>query len=317
MSGLERQTSIYLGGVSGGRPKVPVDTRRLEAKARRAMSDDAYAYVAAGAGAESTMRGNRAAFDRWRIVPRMLRDVSVRDSSAELLGRRLDSPFLLAPIGVLELAHAHADLAVARAAAAEGVTMIFSNQASKPMEECAKAMGDSPRWFQLYWSTSDELVESFVKRAEACGCEAIVLTLDTTMPGWRTADLDVAYLPFLRGKGVAQYASDPVFQRLMDAESSDAPAPKPRPNLHALGTLIELVRSYPDRFWPALRSGRARKTVERFIQIYARPSLSWENLPFLRELTKLPILLKGILDPEDARRAIDAGMDGVIVSNHG
>jgi lactate 2-monooxygenase len=185
------------------------------------------------------------------------------------------------------------------------------------MEACAEEMGDSPRWFQLYWSTSDELVESLVGRAEACGCEAIVVTLDTTLLGWRSRDLAMAYLPFLRGKGIAQYTSDPVFQRLIADASGERSAPAPRPNLAALGTLIQVLRNYPDRFWPALRSGRARRAVERFVEIYSRPSLNWDDLPFLRERTKLPIVLKGILHPDDARRAIDAGVDGILVSNHG
>ena len=165
MSGLVRQTAIYLGGVSGRRPRVPVDLVALEEQAAEMMRPEAFAYVAAGAGGEATLRANRAAFDRWRIVPRMLRDVSERDTTIELFGRRLDSPFLLAQIGVLELAHRHADLAVARAAGGEGVPMIFSSQASKPMEACAEALGDSPRWLQLYWSSSDELVRSLVSRA--------------------------------------------------------------------------------------------------------------------------------------------------------
>jgi len=317
VSGPERQAAIYLGGVSGRRPRVPIDIGALEQAAERAMTPEAFAYVAAGAGGSATKRANEDSFDRWRIVPRMLRDVSQRDTSVELFGRRLAAPLLLAPVGVLELAHRDADLAAARAAAAEGVAMIFSNQASTPMEACAEAMGDGPRWFQLYWSTSNELVESFVRRAEACGCEAIVLTLDTTIPGWRTADLDLAYLPFLRGKGIAQYTSDPVFQRLVEADAREAPTPRPRFNLHTLGTLIELVRSHPDPSWSALRSGRARKAVERFVQIYSRPSLTWDDLAFLRELTRLPILLKGILDPDDAAKAIECGMNGVIVSNHG
>ncbi len=317
MSGPERQAAIYLGGVSGRRPRVPIDVHELEEAARRRMRPEAFAYVAAGAGAGSTKRANESSFDRWRIVPRMLRDVSERDTSVELFGRRIAAPLLLAPVGVLELAHREADVGAARAAAAEGVPMIFSNQASTPMETCAEAMDDGPRWFQLYWSTSNELVESFVHRAEACGCEAIVLTLDTTIPGWRTADLDLAYLPFLRGKGIAQYTSDPVFQQLVEAESGGPGAPTPRPNARVLGTLIQMVRSHPDRFWPALRSGRARKAVERFVQIYSRPSLTWDDLPFLRDLTDLPILLKGILDPDDAKLAIRYGMDGVIVSNHG
>jgi lactate 2-monooxygenase len=165
MIGRERQTAIYLGGVSGRRPRVPVDPERLQEAARKAMPEDAYAYVAAGAGTEDTVRENRAAFARRRIVPRMLRGAARPDASVELFGRRLDSPFMLAPVGVLELAHREADVAVARAARATGVPMVFSNQASRPMEECAEALGDSPRWFQLYWSTSDELVESPVARA--------------------------------------------------------------------------------------------------------------------------------------------------------
>ena len=289
----------------------------LEQAAERAMSPQAFAYVAAGAGNEATKRANEEGFHRWRIVPRMLRDVSRRDLSTEIFGRRIAAPLLLSPVGVLEMAHRDADAAVARAAAAEGVPMIFSNQASVSMEACAREMGDAPRWFQLYWSTSNELVESLVGRAEACRCEAIVVTLDTTMLGWRSRDLALAYLPFLRGKGIAQYTSDPVFERLIAEASDERSAPTPRPNLAALATLIQIVRHYPDRFWPALRSGRARRAVERFVEIYSRPSLTWEDLPFLRERTKLPIVLKGILHPDDARRAIDAGMDGILVSNHG
>jgi lactate 2-monooxygenase len=318
VDGRQRQTSIYLGGVSGQTPRVPVDPSKLEAKGRRALSRQAYAYIAAGAGGEATMRANRAAFDRWRIVPRMLRDVSERDPSVELFGRRLPAPFLTAPIGVLELAHEDADLAVARAAGKEGVPMIFSSQASVAMEECAAALGDAPRWFQLYWSSSDELVESLVRRAEACGCEAIVVTLDTMILGWRPRDLDPAFLPFLRGKGIAQYTSDPVFRRLLSRDSSDgAGDQQPKPTLSALRTLVQLTKAYPDRFVSTLTSGRGRAAVQRFIDIYSRPSLTWEDLPFLRERTKLPILLKGVLHPDDAERAIDAGMNGVVVSNHG
>jgi lactate 2-monooxygenase len=309
MSGLERQTAIYLRGVSGVKPKVPVDQKRLEAKARRAMSKEAYAYVAAGAGAETTMRGNRAAFDRWRIVPRMLHDVSERDNSVELFGRRLPSPFLTAPVGVLELAHDDADVAVARAAAAEGVPMIISNQASKPMEEIADAGGDGARWFQLYWSTSDELVESLVRRAEKIGAGAIVVTLDTTILGWRPRDLDPAFLPFLRGKGIAQYASDPVFRRLMEEPGDgDGDTPNPKPTPAALRTLVQITRRHG-------RQGRA--AVQRFVQIYSRPSLTWDDLAFLRERTELPILLKGVLHPDDASRALEHGVDGIVVSNHG
>src|SRR4051794_15192357 len=298
---------------------------KLEAAAERSMSPQAFAYVAAGAGSESTKRANEDSFERWRIVPRMLRDVSSRDTSVELFGRRIPAPLLLSPVGVLEMAHRDADAAAARAAAAESVPMIFSNQSSVPMETCAKAMGEGPRWFQLYWSTSNDLVESLVGRAEACGCEAIVVTLDTTMLGWRARDLAVGYLPFLRGKGIAQYVSDPVFQRLIEDRPAGPPPPPPPPQLPALrdphplprppprpipaalGPLTRLARRSPARFGRALGPGRARGAGERFVQISSRPSLPWEDLPFLRARPRLPIVLKGILPPDAARHAVDAG----------
>ena len=295
-----------------------MDPARLEAVARRKMSRQGFAYMAGGAGAESTVAANRAAFDRWRIVPRVLRDVSARDTTATLFGRALPSPFLLAPIGVLEMAHRRADLAVARAAAAEGVPMIFSNQASVPMERCAVAMGDGPRWFQLYWSRSNDLVRSFVRRAERCGCDAIVLTLDTTMLGWRPRDLDLAYLPFLRGRGIAQYTSDPVFLASLSEPLDAPPAETPgRPNVRLLRAAWEMVRRHPGSLPGKLRSGMPRAAVQRFVATYSRPSLTWADLGFLRDLTRLPILLKGVLHEEDAHMAVERWMDGVIVSNHG
>jgi isopentenyl diphosphate isomerase/L-lactate dehydrogenase-like FMN-dependent dehydrogenase len=318
--GVERQTAIYVAGAGGRRPRVPLDARALEERARKVLSREAFAYVAGGAGGEATVRANREDWDAWRIVPRVLRDVSERDLSIELFGRRLPLPFLLAPVGVLELCHRDADLAVARAAAATGVGMVISNQASRPMEDVCAALGDTPRWFQLYWSTSDELVESLVGRAEAAGASAIVVTLDTTLLGWRTRDLDLAYLPFLRGMGIAQYTSDPVFRSLVDRElraGGGPPVPQPRPSLRAVWTLLQMARHHPDRFLDALRSGRARAAVQQFVRIYSRPSLTWDDLAFLRERTRLPIVLKGVLHPDDARRAVDAGMDGLIVSNHG
>jgi len=324
--GRKRQRAISVAGVGGRRPTVPVAQAELEKAAQAAMAPAAWAYLAGGAGRESTMDANRAAFERWRIVPRVLRDVETRDLSIELFGRRLPSPLLLCPIGVLELAHPAADLAVARAAAARGVPYIFSNQASVPMETCAAAMGDAPRWFQLYWSKSDELVASFARRAEACGCAAIVLTLDTTMLGWRPRDLDRGSLPFMRGQGIAQYTSDPVFRaQLGGADRPDEPrsaegspgTTRPTFNLQALATALAQKANFPGGLLKNLTSADPRAAVQRFMATYSRPSLQWDNLKFLRQQTKLPILLKGVLHPDDARMAVAAGIDGLIVSNHG
>ncbi|HYG03406.1 MAG TPA: lactate 2-monooxygenase [Chryseosolibacter sp.] len=314
---LDIQREIYLNGFAGKLPRIPVDFNQLERAAKAVMKPKAFAYVAGGAGTEETLFSNQRGFANFKIVPRMLRNVGDRDTSVNLFGQRLPSPFLLSPVGVLELVHREADLAVARAASGLGVPFIFSNQASYPMEKCAVEMNGSPRWFQLYWSKSKDLVQSFVRRAEACGCNAIVVTLDTTMLGWRTRDLELAYLPFLEGKGIAQYTSDPVFQQMMD-EPDDAPPMKRLITYQSVAGLISMVKRYPGSdFFSKLRSQRPVKAVRKFISTYSNPATTWEDLEFLRSLTKLPILLKGILHADDARRTMDYGMDGIIVSNHG
>ena len=325
-SALDRQKAIYLGGAAGIRQKIPFDMAELERQARSKMSPEAFAYILGGAGLESTVLANRSDFERWRIVPRMLRNVEERDTGLDFFGKKIPAPLFLAPIGVLEMAHPQADLAVAQAAADTGIPYIFSNQASVPMEQCAAAMGDSPRLFQLYWSRSNDLVANFLHRAEACGCSGLVVTLDTTMLGWRTRDLDFASLPFMQGMGIAQYTSDPVFQRLMDEPpaamtndpmTNDAKTSKPPVTLSAIGTLISANRKHPGGFWDNLRSGRGLRAVRKFTQIYSRPNITWADLPFLRQHTRLPIILKGVLHPDDARKALDYGVDGIYISNHG
>jgi lactate 2-monooxygenase len=297
--GRRRQRSIFVPGLIRKVPRVPATFSALEERARRVMTKREFAYVAGGAGNEQTMVANRAAFDRWRIVPRVLRDVSRRDLTLTLFGERLPAPLILSPIGVLEMVNRGADLSAARAAAAERVPFIFSNQASVPMEKCATAMGDAIRWFQLYWSTDDQLVISFLRRAEACGCGALVVTLDTPLLGWRPRDLDLGSLPFLRGKGIAQYTSDPVFCEGL------------------AGVKRNQNRSFPGSLFTNLYSSVPQLAVRKFLDIYSRASLTWKDLAWLREHTRLPILLKGILSPEDARLALDHGVAGVIVSNHG
>lgn len=310
--GRLRQQEIYLGRLAGRQARVPVASQALEDAARRTLRAESWAYLAGGAGREATMEANRRALDRCRIVPRVLRDVDQRDLSIELFGRRLPTPLLLAPIGVLELAHEDADLAVARAAARHHVPFIFSSQASHPMEATAGAMGAAPRWFQLYWSRSDELVKSFVTRAEQCGCDAIVLTLDTTMLGWRPRDLDRASLPFLQGRGIAQYTSDPVFREQL---RNVVPRRDAAITLHAVATALGQMRRYPGLL--AKFSRAPRLAVQHFLATYSRPSLRWEDLPTLRSMTSLPIVLKGVLHKDDAARAVNEGIDGLIVSNHG
>lgn len=327
--GISRRTQaeVYRAGISGTRPRVPVDAIALETAARKALSAEAFAYIAGGAGAERTVRANADAFLRWQVWPRPLRDVSTRDLSIDFLGRRRPTPLLLAPLGVMEMAHDDADLAVARAAASLGVPYALSNQASFPMEAVADAAPGGSRLFQLYWSADDDLNASLLRRADASGCEAIVVTLDTHLLGWRTRDLDLAYLPFTRGMGIAQYTSDPVFQQLVrervrrgtDAAAPLAPAVRLTPQTIAAG--VKIARKGAALTGAGLRenlrSPLPRAAVETFLDVFSTPALTWGDLAKARAWTSLPILLKGIVHPEDASRALDAGMDGVWVSNHG
>jgi L-lactate dehydrogenase (cytochrome)/lactate 2-monooxygenase len=318
--GRDIQSRIYRAGLFGRRPVVPVEPAALAAAAERAMTKEAWAYVAGGAGQHRTVAANAAAFERHRIVPRMFVDVSARSMQTTLLGRTIPAPVLLAPIGVLEMAHRDAEYAVARAARSLGVPMVISTQGSVPMEETARTLGDSPRLYQLYWSSDETVVRSLVERAEAIGSDAVVVTLDTHLLGWRTRDLDLGYLPFARGEGIAQYLSDPAFRSLAAARPAST-EPTPRPTVSAVRALVSMARHHAR--WAGgslrdnLRSPLPRASVETFLDVFSRSDLTWPDLARLREMTSLPILVKGVQHPDDARLAIEHGADGVVVSNHG
>jgi len=277
------QLDIYQQGPVAKLTEVPFTFAELERKSAAKLTPGAFGYVAGGAGAEDTMRANLEAFTHWRIVPRMLRNVATRDLRTTILGMAMPAPVMLAPVGVLSIVHPEAEVAVARAAAALGVTMVLSTASSRSLEEVAQAMGTSPRWFQLYWPKDRDFAASLLRRAEQAGYSAIVVTLDTWLLGWRPRDLSGAYLPFMRGEGLANYLTDPVFCSRL--------AKPPREDMAA--------------------------AVAHWASTFSDPSVTWDDLRFLREHTRLPLMLKGILHPDDARRAADLGMDGVIVSNHG
>jgi isopentenyl diphosphate isomerase/L-lactate dehydrogenase-like FMN-dependent dehydrogenase len=316
--GRARQEAIYRAGISGTRPRVPTSFAELERRARKAMSAKAWAYVYGGAGEGATMAANRAAFDRWQIVPRMLRDTSARDLSTSVLGTPLAAPLLLAPVGAAGLVRRDADVLIGGGAADAGTPYILSCQGSSPMEETAAAMGEQARWFQLYWSRDEALVDSFIRRAEKIGAGALVVTLDTTLLGWRPWDLNLGSLPFSQGIGIAQYTSDPRFAELV-AERVAAPGPRSPVKVTpaAVRTLFSIARHHPGGFGANLRSATPRAAVETFLDVYSNPALSWDHIATLRDRTTLPVVLKGVLHPDDARRALDLGVDAVMVSNHG
>ena len=277
------QDEIYLTGLSWAVPAYPTDLSTLEDAASKVMTPRAFDYVAGAAGSGDSASENLAAFRRWRIVPRMLTDVSAPSYASTVLGTRLTAPFLLAPVGVLAIAHPGAEPAVARAAASADVPMILSTAASTAMEDVAAASGDGQRWYQLYWPKDRAFAASLLSRAAAAGFSVLVVTLDTRTLAWRPRDLDNGYLPFLHGIGIQNYISDPVFQAGLASPVDVDPG----------------------------------AAVLRYTEVFGDLSLTWDDLPFLREHWHGPIVLKGVLSVADALRAADAGMDGVIVSNHG
>ncbi len=284
MAFSDYQLEIYFQGLSGVLPNLPMAFAELEAKAQAAMSPSMWSYVAGGAGDERTQRVNVTAFDHWGLMPRMFVGANDRDLSVELFGMTLPSPALLAPVGVIALCaqDGQGDLATARAAARTGVPMIASTMSAVPMEQVAAELGDTPGFFQLYTPTDRDLAASFVHRAEAAGFKGIVVTLDTWIPGWRPRDLTSSNFPFLRGLCLANYTADPVFR------ASLAQPPEENP----------------------------QGAVLRWAQIFGNP-LTWDDLPWLRSLTDLPLIVKGICHPDDARRAKDGGVDAIYCSNHG
>jgi lactate 2-monooxygenase len=281
----EHQLGIYLQGLAGVRPRFPVTYDELERRAHSALPAELVSYVAGGAGDERTQTINVTAFDRWGLIPRMLVGAAQRDLSIRLFGMDLPTPLLMAPIGVIGLCaqDGHGDLATARAAAQTGIPMIASTLTSDPLENVAAQLGETPGFFQLYTPNDRELAESFVTRAETAGYRALVVTLDTWTLGWRPRDLALASFPQLAGACLANYTSDPVFRARLAAP--------PEEDLRAAALQ-----------WAAL---------------FGNPTLSWADLPWLRSLTSLPLILKGICHPEDVRRAIDGGVDGIYCSTHG
>lgn len=263
---------------------IPGDLSQLDARAAENLSPEALGYIRAGAGDRDTTRANAAAFRRWRIKRRAGRKPANVDLSTKILGTRMPAPVLFAPVGVQTLAHPDGDLASARAAAQLGLTYMHSTQGAYNMEDVAAANGDGSRWYQLYWPTDDELAVSFLRRAAAAGYTHLVITLDTTLLGWRPIDLDLGYSPFLENKGIANYTSDPVFRR---------------------------------KYMPAPAEASPLATGIQFARVFQNPGLSWDQLPLIRANWDGPILLKGIQSPRDARLALRNGIDGIVVSNHG
>lgn len=278
------QNAIYNDGLKGILPAYPVDFATLEKRAHEALGPSLTNYVAGGCGDEHTQDQNAAAFHHWGMVPRMMVDCTTRDLSIELFGHRYPTPLFMAPIGLNGEASQdrHGDMAAARASAMTGVPFCASTLANDPLEDVKAACGETPAWFQLYTPKNKELATSLIRRAEEAGYTALVVTLDTWVTGWRPRDLNASNFPQLRGKVLQNYFTDPVFRSLLAKPPEEDPAA-------AIFT------------WAAT-----------FGQV-----LTWDDMAWFKSVTKLPIVLKGICHPDDARRAVDSGADAVYCSNHG
>ncbi|KAJ5787828.1 Lipase class 3 [Penicillium paradoxum] len=283
------QTEIYgKGALMDVLPGVTTDPRLLEEQARKSLGIRAFNYVAGGAGERATMDSNRLAFRQWKLIPRMMRNTPEQDVSIELFGQKYDNPLIVAPVGVQGIFHDDKETGLAEVCAEVGVPYTLSTASTSSIEDVATANGDGKRWYQLYWPKDNDITLSLLKRAKENGFSVLVVTLDTWSLAWRPADLDNAYVPFIKGVGNQVGFSDPVFRAKYEKES---------------GSKIEEDIVGASRAWVG--------------GIFAGSPHSWEDLAFLRENWDGPIVLKGIQHVEDARLALKAGCDGIVVSNHG
>ena len=259
--GMQCQFEIYQLGLAGKKLSVPIPLSQLEKKAAEVLSPQAYDYVAGSASGERTARANLAAFDRWRIVPRMLRDVSQRDLAVELLDLTLPAPVLLAPIGVQSIVHPDAEVAVARAASSEGVPFILSTASSRPSKRSHRQAG-GPALVPTLLGQRSRTTASFLQRAENAGYTAIVVTLDTNLLSWRERDVQNAYLPFLLGEGTRQL---PQRSRLPLASAAAA--------------------------------GADPQAAIRLWALFTNPTLTWADLAFLRRTPACPLCSRASCTP--------------------
>lgn len=281
--GVKRQQELYEGVSPTKDIRYPLSYEMWQQEAKHKLDVSTFDYMTGGAGDGETVLANRESFKKWSIRPKMLQDISKRETSITLFGNIFPSPVLLAPIGLQSMLHPDGEIASARASANIGVPFIASTVSSKSMEDIAEASGSAPKWFQLYWNKDPAITRSFIKRAEDAGYSAIVITLDAALTPWKESDLFNGCLPFIEGVGIQNYLTDPVFCKgLKEIPANDLPA-----------------------------------AIEHWKSVFGNPSICWKDIDMIRQQTDLPILLKGILHPEDASKALEHGVDGIIVSNHG
>ncbi|PGH08769.1 hypothetical protein AJ79_05868 [Helicocarpus griseus UAMH5409] len=283
---------VYEAGLSDQKLPITFNCLEWESLAKETLSADSFGYVWGSAGTRETDENNHAAFRKWGILPSRLVRSKFTNLKTTLFGKEYDYPIALAPVGVQKIFHRDGEIAAARAAEKENVTYILSTAASTSIEDVARANGDGERWYQLYWPANEhhDITASLLKRAKDAGYKVLLVTLDTYMLGWRPSDLDHGYNPFIRNDniGVELGFSDPVFQKHFKERH---------------GKAIDENISTAAREWAHL--------------VFPGASHGWEDIRSLQELWDGPIVLKGIQTVADAKKAVECGVQGIVVSNHG
>ena len=290
---FDYQVDVFQKGLQFQRPPITFDTTQWEPKAKKVMSENSRNYVSGNAGTGSSDENNRAAFRKWGFVPNRLTGAKeFPDLSVTLFGKKYPFPVAICPVGVQKIFHPDGEWATAAAANKEHVPYIFSSASATSIEDVAKANGDGPRWFQLYWPdmAHSEVTKSLLSRAQSHGYDVLAVNVDTFIMGWRPCDMDDGYSPFLRPDhvGTEMGFTDPVYRKI-----------------------------FKDKHGKEVEEDLATASAE-WSQIFipGKPH-GWKDLQFLREHWKGPIVVKGIQSVADAEACIAAGMDGIYVSNHG
>ncbi|SFL72884.1 FMN-dependent dehydrogenase, includes L-lactate dehydrogenase and type II isopentenyl diphosphate isomerase [Gracilibacillus orientalis] len=258
----------------------PIRFQDLEQQAQDRLEPKVFGYIQSGGGREETLRTNETSFEKWQLVPRFGADVSTVSLDKKIHGETIQSPILLAPVGMQALANVNGEKASVSAAHKFGMPFMASTVSSYSLEDIAEACPDAERWFQLYYPNDEALAKSFVQRAEKAGYKAIVVTIDMATLGHREKDLTNKYSPFRLGKGMSNYTNDPIFQSYLRGYSQE-------------DVLAEMQK------------------------VFFKPDLNWQHIQQLRKATSLPIYIKGVLHPDDTEKAVELGIDGIVVSNHG
>lgn len=289
---IEYEKQIYQRGLFFEKPSITCESTKWEELAKEKLSAESAGYIWGSAGTRETHNKNLSSFKKWSIVPNRLVKADLPDLSTKIFGETLPFPIAIAPIGVQRIFNPEGEVAATAAAANVSVPYILSTASSTSIEKVAESNGAGNRWYQLYWPANEhnDITTSILNRAKAEGYKVLVVTLDTYLLGWRPSDMDNGYNPFLRADsiGVEIGFSDPVFQKY-----------------------------FKNKYGKEISEDVQTAAAEWAGIIFPGISHDWDDLKFLQKHWDGPIVLKGIQTVADAKKSVNAGVQGIVVSNHG